>query len=126
MICIGKKSIMIFIHLITNNTQKEKKYMYDNISKIFLVVTGMFLATVCCLMLIALPYSMFKEHSTLNDAERLAATDEYTTYLDGQEIDFSNIDPENYSITIDYENQKIILTSRRRNVSTIYVPPVHY
>lgn len=89
-------------------------------SKILLLVA-------CCLMLIALPYSMYEEHSTLNDAERLAATDEYTTYLNGQEIDFSNIDPENYSITIDRENHKIILTSRsRRNVSTIYVPPVHY
>lgn len=104
--------------------------MYDNISKIFLIVTGMFLTTAYCIMVIAFSYNyMHEERSTLNDAERLAATDEYTTYLDGQEIDFSNIDPENYSITIDRENHKIILTSRsrsRRNVSTIYVPPVHY
>lgn len=104
--------------------------MYDNISKIFLVVTGMFLATVCCIMVLAFSYNyMHEERSTLNEAERLADTDEYTTYLDGQEIDFSNIDPDKYSITIDYENHKIILTSKsrsRRNVSTIYVPPVHY
>lgn len=97
--------------------------MYDDsfmIPKILLLIA-------CCIMLIALPYGMYEDYSTQNNAKKLAATDEYTTYLDGQEIDFSNIDPDKYSITIDYENHKIILTSRsRRNVSTIYVPPVHY
>ena len=92
-----------------------------------LIVPKILLLVACCIMLIVLPYGMYTEYSTQNNAKKLAATDEYTTYLDGQEIDFSNINPEKYDITIDYENHKIILTSRNRsNVRTIYVPPVHY
>lgn len=103
--------------------------MYDDsfmILKVFLIVAC---CIACGMAIIFISYGMNEELSTLNDAKKLAATDEYTTYLDGQEIDFSNIDPEKYSITIDYENHKIILTSRsssRRNLTTIYVPPVHY
>lgn len=92
-----------------------------------LMVLKIFAVIICCLAIIIIPYGMYEEYSTQNNAKKLAATDEYTTYLDGQEIDFADINPENYSITIDYEKHKIILTSRsRRNVSTIYVPPVHY
>ena len=94
-----------------------------------LIVLKIFAVIVCCLTIIFIPYSLNDQHSIPIGTEPVTFFQCLVIRIKYKIIpsDFFNIDPDKYSITIDYENHKIILTSRsRRNVSTIYVPPVHY
>ena len=69
-----------------------------------------------------------KEQRTIDNVKYLVQNEEYTTYLDGKEVELSNINIEyaikNYVLNVDNENKKVILTTPIRRNSTGYVPVV--
>ena len=69
--------------------------------------------------------ALTEKQETITTAEQLIQNENYLVFLDGKEIDFSNIDPSKYSIKIDDIEKKIILTSntRRNDTTTTDIVP---
>ena len=69
-----------------------------------------------------------KEQRTIDNVKYLVQNEEYTTYLDGKEVELSNINIEyaikNYVLNVDNKNKKVILTTPIQKNSVRYTPPV--
>ena len=69
-----------------------------------------------------------KEQQTINNVKYLVQNEEYTMYLDGDEVELSNINIEyaikNYVLNVDNKNKKVILTTPIQKNSVRYTPPV--
>lgn len=48
-----------------------------------------------------------------NQVNEVISKEDYAIYLDGQKIDLSNININDYNIIIDDDNKKIILSNKR-------------
>ncbi len=46
------------------------------------------------------------------DKYEIALEEDYTAYIDGQEIDINKVDASNYIITIDEDNKSLYLTKK--------------
>lgn len=69
-----------------------------------------------------------KEQRTIDNVKYLVQNEEYTMYLDGDEVELSNINIEyaikNYVLNVDNKNKKVILTTPIQKNSVKYTPPV--
>lgn len=69
-----------------------------------------------------------KEQRTIDNVKYLVQNEEYTMYLDGNEVELSNINIEyaikNYVLNVDNKNKKVILTTPIQKNSVKYTPPV--
>lgn len=52
------------------------------------------------------------EHQIARDKFEAAIENDYTAYLDGDEVDISKIDTYNYVVTVDSESKSIYLTKK--------------
>lgn len=69
--------------------------------------------TVILLILIAvfMPYMKIANKEAADKYE-IALEEDYTAYIDGQEIDINKVDASNYIITIDEDNKSLYLTKK--------------
>lgn len=83
----------------------------DKIASAIMYVTAI-VGTVSILIGIAMMVATITPSRELTDQARTMAESGYETYLNGSEVDINNLDLKHYHITIDDENNKILLTSK--------------
>lgn len=55
---------------------------------------------------------VMREHQIARDKYEAAIENDYTAYLDGDEVDISKLDTYNYVVTVDSESKSIYLTDK--------------
>jgi len=68
--------------------------------------------TVGIMVLTGFTMPVIHEHQIARDKFEAAIENNYTAYLDGDEIDISKIDPYNYVVTVDSKSKSIYLTEK--------------
>ena len=53
-------------------------------------------------------------------AEEIAIENEYTAFLDGQEIDINKIDLSQYEVTVNHEKEEVYITYKQKSNSSMY------
>lgn len=120
-----------------NNKNKEYGFLeIDNDNfPIFVIIISF--VSVMTILLLSFTFNFKKlandawteKQETITTAEQLIQNENYLVFLDGKEIDFSNIDISKYSIKIDDTEKKIILTSNTMTTTDIepfFVPFLFY
>lgn len=118
---------------------KNKEYGFFEIDNdnfpIFVIIISF--VSVMTILLLSFTFNFKKlandawteKQETITTAEQLIQNENYLVFLDGKEIDFSNIDISKYSIKIDDTEKKIILTSNTRattDIEPFFVPFLFY
>lgn len=122
-----------------NKNNKNKEYGFFEIDNdnfpIFVIIISF--VSVMTILLLSFTFNFKKlandawteKQETITTAEQLIQNENYLVFLDGKEIDFSNIDISKYSIKIDDTEKKIILTSNTMTTTDIepfFVPFLFY
>ena len=93
--------------LLTINTNSAENKI-GKFSKIKLNVASI----ICIIVCAACPYFVIKEYRQENAKWDMVIHNNYTFYVDGQEVDPDNIDKTFYKISYDDESKKVFLTHK--------------